>query len=194
MIAMVRARRPWRAKFGARRGDDHQRRRRASFGEHLQEIERGRVGPVEVFEGEHERLCARPREQPGDHRGELAAPQLVGRKFRRVDRCGGNVEQGREQGRELDRIELHLRERGFEVGKPRSPARLRSRQIAAFPTRSADAAPCSATIAMRSIRPRNGASRRAGAKLIDESRLADSGLADDLNELPVAGLARAASA
>ena len=96
---MVRARRPWRAKFGARRGDDHKRRRCAAFGEHLQEIERGRVGPVEVFEGEHERLSARSRKQPGGHRRELAAAQFVGRKFRRANRCGGNVEQGREQGR-----------------------------------------------------------------------------------------------
>ena len=30
----------------------------------------------------------------------------------------GNIEQGREQRRELNRIELHLRERGLEVGKP----------------------------------------------------------------------------
>ena len=69
MIAVVRARCPRRAKFGARRRDDHQRRRRASLGEHLQQIKGGRVCPVEVFEGEHERLSARPRKQPGGHRG-----------------------------------------------------------------------------------------------------------------------------
>ena len=74
---------------------------------------------MEVFECEHERLRARAREQPGDHRAELAAPQLVGREFRRVDSCGGNIEQAREQRHKLSRIELHLRERGFEIGKPR---------------------------------------------------------------------------
>ena len=116
---MVGARRPRRAEFRARRRDDHERRRRASFSEHLQQIKRGRVGPMEVFEGEHERLRAGAREHPSDHCSELAAPQLVGRKFRRVDSRGGNIEQRREQWRELNRIELHLRERGFEVGKPR---------------------------------------------------------------------------
>src|ERR1700742_3519786 len=34
------------------------------------------------------------------------------------NRCGGNVEERREQGRKFDRIELHLRQRGFEVVKP----------------------------------------------------------------------------
>ena len=53
---MVRARNPRRAKFGARCRDDHERRRRASFGEDLQQIKGGRVCPMEIFEGVHERL------------------------------------------------------------------------------------------------------------------------------------------
>jgi hypothetical protein len=106
--------RQWRS-----RRDDRERRRRASFSEHLQQIKRGRVGPVEVFEREHERLRAGAREHPSDHCGELAASQLVGCKFRRADSCKKNIEQRREQRRKLHRIELNLGERGFEVGKPR---------------------------------------------------------------------------
>ena len=53
---------------------------------------------MEVFEREHERLRAGACEHPSDHCGELAASQLVGRKFRRVDTCVGNIEQGASSG------------------------------------------------------------------------------------------------
>ena len=52
---MVRAQTPRRAEFGACGCDDEQGRLRAAFGEGAQEVERRRVRPVEVFEGEHYR-------------------------------------------------------------------------------------------------------------------------------------------
>src|ERR1700689_2981107 len=91
--AMMRPGGPGRAKFGARRRNDHQGRGSAAFGEDLQQIERGRVGPVEVFEGEHKRLRVRACKQPGDHRGQLAAAQLLGRQLRGADGFVGNIKE-----------------------------------------------------------------------------------------------------
>ena len=159
---------------------------RASFGEHLQEIERGRVGPVEVFEGEHERLSARARQQPGDHRGELAATQFVGRKFGRANRCGGNVEEGREQGRKLDRIELHLRQRGFEISKPALRRDVDSAKSLLAPLGQRMQRGVLQQLRRGPFDPGMGRLGEPAAKLINKSRLADSGLADDLNELPLA--------
>ena len=53
---MVRAHAPWRAELRPRGRDHEQRRLRAALGERLHEIERSRVGPVQVLEGEYERL------------------------------------------------------------------------------------------------------------------------------------------
>ena len=75
---------------------------------------------MKVFEGENERLRASARKHPSRHRSKLPAAQLLGREFRRQSyRFDGNIEQRRQQRRKLGRIELYLRQRGFEVGKPR---------------------------------------------------------------------------
>ena len=183
---MVRARRPRGAKFGARRREDHQGRGRSSLGEHLQEVERGRIGPVEVFEGEHERLRASARKQPGDHCGELAASQFVGRKFGRTKRRGGNVEQGRKQRRKLDRIELHLRQRGIEVGKTAPRRDVDSPKSLPAPLGQRMQRGVLQQLRRGPLDPGMGPLGKPATKLIDETRLAESGLANDLDELSVA--------
>ena len=60
--AMVRAHAPVRAELRPRRRNKEQRRLRAAFCERAQEIERGRIGPVQVLEGEHDRLRPRARQ------------------------------------------------------------------------------------------------------------------------------------
>ena len=61
---MVRPRAPGWAELGPRRRDDQQRRLRTPLGESLQEIKRGRIGPMQVLERERDGLRAaspRPR-------------------------------------------------------------------------------------------------------------------------------------
>jgi len=65
---VVRAQAPGRAEFRSRGREDEKRRLRTSLGESLQEIKRGRVGPVQVLEGEHDGLRPRGRENPRGHR------------------------------------------------------------------------------------------------------------------------------
>ena len=65
---------------------------RSARGAH--QIERGRVGPVQVLEGEHGRLRSRPRENPGRHRRQLPAAQLLWREFR----CAVLWQRGRRPG------------------------------------------------------------------------------------------------
>ena len=59
---MVRTHAPGRAKFRPRRRDDEQRRLRAALGQRVHEVERRRIGPMQVLEGEHDRLRPRPRQ------------------------------------------------------------------------------------------------------------------------------------
>ena len=77
----MRAQLPGRAEFRPRRRDDQQRRLRAALGQRLQHVERGRIGPVQVLEREHQRLGASAGEHPGGERRELAAAQFLGRQF-----------------------------------------------------------------------------------------------------------------
>ena len=96
--AVVRAQAPGRAEFRPRRRDDEKRRLRAALGERAQEIERGRVGPVQVFEGEHDRLRSRARQNPGRHRRQLPAPQFLRREFRPRSSGSGTSTSGASRG------------------------------------------------------------------------------------------------
>ncbi len=58
-----------------------QRRLSAPLGESLHQIERGRIGPVQVLERERRGLRARPCQKPRDQRRELSSPQLFGRQI-----------------------------------------------------------------------------------------------------------------
>jgi hypothetical protein len=59
---MVRSHAPGRAELRPRRREDQQRRLHSALRQRAHEIERSRVGPVQVLEGEHD--CLRLRGPP----------------------------------------------------------------------------------------------------------------------------------
>src|SRR5580693_2930072 len=97
--AVVRPRAPGWAELGPRRRDDQQRRLRTPLGESLQEIKRGRIGPMQVLERERDGLRARPGEKPRDKRRQLPPAQFLWREFRDALLWQRNVDQRREQRR-----------------------------------------------------------------------------------------------
>jgi hypothetical protein len=97
--AVMRAQAPRRAEFRPRRREDQHRRLRTTLGENLHQIERRRVGPVQVLERERHRLRARPGQKPCRQRRQLPTAQLLRRRFRRALLRQGHVDQGRDQGR-----------------------------------------------------------------------------------------------
>ena len=66
--AVVRAQAPVRAEFRPGRHDDEKRRLGAALRQRPQQIERGRIGPVQVLEGEHDRLRPGACQEQGRHR------------------------------------------------------------------------------------------------------------------------------
>ena len=102
---MVRARAPWRAELRPRSGDDEQRRLRPALGQRAHEIERSRVSPVKVLEGEHDRLRPRGGQNPCRHGRQLPAAQLLWREFHCPVLWQEDIDQGREQGRVFGRIQ-----------------------------------------------------------------------------------------
>jgi class 3 adenylate cyclase len=115
-----------------------------------------------------------------------AAPGTITAAVWRHNRRGGNVEQRREQGRKLDRIELHLRQRGFEVGKPALRRHVDSAKSLLAPLGQRMQRGVLQQLRRGPFDPGMGPLGELATKLIDETRLPDSGLADDLNELPLA--------
>jgi hypothetical protein len=79
---VVWAQAPGRAELSARRRDDEERRLGAALSERAHEVERGRVGPVQVLESKRGGLRARAGQNPGDERRQLPAPQFFGCEFR----------------------------------------------------------------------------------------------------------------
>ena len=116
--AVMRAHAPGRAELGPRRRHDEQRRQRAALGDAAQDVERGRIGPVQILERQHHRLDLGARHHPVGQRRQLPAPQFLGRQARRAFLRQRNVEERREQGSILRRIELDLRERTFQFREP----------------------------------------------------------------------------
>ncbi len=115
--AVMRARAPGRAKFRPRRRHDEERRQRAALGEAAHQVERGRAGPMQVFKGEHDRLRARARREPGEDRGHLPAAQFFGRERRSARERQRNVDQRRKQRNVFRRVKLQQRECRFEIGE-----------------------------------------------------------------------------
>ena len=97
--AMVRPHAPGRAELRSRRRDDQQRRLRTALGQRAHEIERSRVGPVQVLEGEHDGLRPRGRQNPCRHRRQLPAAQLLWGEFCCLVVWQEDIDQGREQRR-----------------------------------------------------------------------------------------------
>ena len=118
--AVMRARAPRRAEFRPRGRDNQERRKRAAFRKAPQRLERGRIGPVQILDRQHDRLRARPRQEPGRNRRQLPAAQFLRRERQRPLGRERNVDERRQQRNIFRRVELDLRERRFEVGERRS--------------------------------------------------------------------------
>ena len=112
---VVRAQAPRRAELRTGRGQQEQWRMRAAIGQRTQQVERGWVGPMQVLESEDNRLRPRPSENPGGHRRQLSAPQLLGCEGGRALRRQGNVHERRKQGRVFGRVETDEPQRVLEI-------------------------------------------------------------------------------
>src|SRR5208337_2598465 len=115
--AVVRTQAPGRAEFRPRRRNQKQRRLGAALGEGLQQVERGRIGPVQVLEGDHGRLRPRARQNQGRHRRQLPAPQFLRRESRGAVLRQRNVDQRRDQGRVFGRVESNQLQGVLEIGE-----------------------------------------------------------------------------
>ena len=184
--AVVRAQAPVWAEFRPGRRHDEQRRLGAAFYERPQQIERGRVGPVQVLEGEHDRLRSGPCQEHGRHRSQLPASQFLRREFRRAVLRQRDVEQRREQGRIFGRVETDQPQSVLEIGELLLFGRVG--------TAVAQPSPFGERVQGRVLQELRGGPfdpgvRRLGefrAELLDEARFADARLADDLDELAFA--------
>ena len=187
--AVMGAQAPGRAEFRPRCRDDEQRCLRAALGESLHQIERGRVGPVQVLEREHDRLRPRAGENPRRQRRQLPAPQFLRRELRRAVLGQRDVDQRCEQRCVFGRVEADQPKRILEVGEA-----LFAGWIGAEPL----TAPLGDRVQRRILqqlrrRPFDPGVRRLAeprAKLLDKPRLADAGFADHERELALALTAR----
>ena len=152
----------------------------------LHQVERGRVGPVQILEGERDRLRSRPGQNPGGHRRQLPGGAIPPAQIsRRVPPAAGC--------RPAARAAAHIRR-----GRGRSAAsvfsRSASRRSARLIRAEALTAPFGDRVQRRILqelrrRPFDPGVRRLAerrAELLDEPRLADAGLADDQYELALA--------
>ena len=141
---------------------------------------------MQVLEGEHHRLRPRARQNPGRHRRQLPAPQFLGRELRPAVLPQRNVDQRREQGRVFGRVEADQPQSVLEVGETPLVGRVGAAK--------AQSAPFGERVQGRVLQELRGGPfdpgvRRLGefcAELLDQTRLADAGLADDLDELALA--------
>ena len=159
--AVMRAYGPGRAKLRACGRNDQERRLTAALGQRAHEIERGRIGPVQILEGQHGRLRPSARENPGRYCRELSAPQL----FRRESTAGApRWADPRPRARAWARIRPR---RGRLIGEcsrdQRAPVQRarRRRRTAGGPIPRSDAAGYFAGAAMTTTPPMCEASRQA---------------------------------
>ena len=129
--AMVRAPAPGRAELWTRRRNDEQRRLRPALGQRPHEVERSRVGPVEVLEGEHDCLRPRGRQRPCRHRRQLSAPQLLWREFRRPILWQEDIDQGCEQRRIFPWIQADQTQSVLEISQAQFGGQLRAEALPA---------------------------------------------------------------
>ena len=115
--AMVRAQGPGRPEFRPRGGDDKQGGLGAALPKRAQEIEGGRIGPVQVLESEDNRLRPRSSQNPSGHRRQLSSPQLFRRETGGAAGWERDVHERREQRRMFGWVEADQAQRVFEVGE-----------------------------------------------------------------------------
>ena len=159
-----------------------QRRLRAALGESLHQIERGRVGPVQILERERDRLRARPGEKPRDERRQLPAAQFLRRKLRRAVLRQRDVHQRRDQGRIFGGVEADQPKRVLEVGEAPVGRLIRAEALAA-PFGDRMQRRILQELRRRPFDKGVGRLAKRRAKLLDETRLADAGFADNECEL-----------
>ena len=80
---------------------------RAAFGQRLDQVKRSRIGPMQILEGEDDRLGPRPRQKPCRHRRELPPPQFLRRELRGALLGERNVDQRRDQRRIFAHVEAN---------------------------------------------------------------------------------------
>ena len=141
---------------------------------------------MQILDREHDRLRARPRQEPGKNRRQLPAAQFLRRERQRPLGRERNVDERRQQRNIFRRVEFDLRERRFEVGE------------APFGRRFDAAEPLPPPVGDRMKRrilqelrraPLDPCVRRIGeacAEFLDQARLAEARLADDHDELALA--------
>ena len=80
--AVMRTHAPGWPELGPSRREDEQRRQGAALGDAAQDIERRRIGPMQILEGQHHRLHLGARHRPIGQRRQLPAPQFLRRQGR----------------------------------------------------------------------------------------------------------------
>ena len=90
--AVMRAHAPGRPELRPGSDENEQGRQRAAFGDAAQHIERGRIGPVHIFNRQHHRLSPRAGHHPIGQRRQLPAPQFLRRQSRCALRRQRNVQ------------------------------------------------------------------------------------------------------
>jgi tetratricopeptide (TPR) repeat protein len=183
---VMRAQAPGRTKLRPRRREEKERRLCTPLGERAHEVDRARVGPLQVLEGEHDGLRPRPGHEPGDDRRQLPSPQVFRRKGRLAPTTKRDIDEGGQQGRSLVGVDLDLPQDGLELREA-----LLSRHVRAAETLPA---PFRDRMKRRVLQELRGAPfdpgvRRFGepcSELLDQPRLAEARLAHDHNELAIA--------
>ena len=163
-----------------------QRRLRAALGERPHEVERGRVGPVQVLEGERDGCERAPARTQAASAASCRRRNSSGASFAARPCRQRDVDQRGEQGRIFGGVEADQPQRALEVGEALLRGSLRRRTAA----RPHSAIGCSGVFcrscdALHSTQV-CGVSAEPRAELLDEPRLADAGLADDEHELALA--------
>ena len=178
----MRPRAPGWAELGPRRRENEQRRLRTPLGESLQEIKRGRIGPMQVLEREHDRLRARPGEKPRDKGRQLPPAQFLRREFRDALLWQWNVDQRREQGRVFGWVETDQTQSVLEVGEAPVGRLIHAKALA---TPFGDRMQRRILQELRRRQFDKGVWRltERRAKLLHQTRLADAGFADNEREL-----------
>ena len=80
---MMRAHSPSRSKLWSSSNEDEQRSQRTAFRDPAQKVEGARIGPVRIFNGQHDRLSPRTCHDPVRQRGHLPTPQFLWYQFHR---------------------------------------------------------------------------------------------------------------
>jgi hypothetical protein len=129
--AVMRTQAPGRAELWAGRRQQEQRCLRPAFGEGAQQVERRRVRPVKILEGDDGRLRPRSGQNPSGHRRQLPSPQLLRRQVGGAALRQWDVHERRKQRRVFRRVEPDQPQRAFKVGEPLVGGRIRAKTLTA---------------------------------------------------------------